>query len=55
LPHPKEIGDNIKEFYQTLMEQGYKPHEIDQMDIHYFLELVAKKNEPKKVFIDQIW
>jgi hypothetical protein len=37
------------------MEQGYKPHEIDQMDIHYFLELVAKENEPKKVYIDEIW
>ncbi len=53
--HPKETGENIKELYRNLMQQGYKPHEIDQIDIHYFLELIAKENEEKKVYIDQIW
>lgn len=37
------------------MKQGYKLHEIDQMDIHFFFELndTAKENEVK--YIDQIW
>jgi hypothetical protein len=30
------------------MEEGYKLHEIDQMDIHFYLELTR---EPKKQVI----
>jgi len=53
LPHPKEIYENFKNMYRVLMrEQGYKLHELDSMDIHFFFELI---NEKKKVYIDEIW
>jgi len=37
------------------MKDGYKPHEIDALDIHYFLELIREENKSKKVYINQIW
>lgn len=53
LPHPDEIYEDFKTLYRDLMqEKGYKLHELDSMDIHFFLELFT---EEKKVYIDQIW
>lgn len=50
--------------YLSLMEQGWKLHEIDEMDIGFFHELMefrkenkkqTKKEEPiKRVTIDQV-
>lgn len=33
----------MKEFYRVLMKQGYKLHEIDEMDIHFYWELLQEK------------
>ncbi|MBN8253611.1 hypothetical protein [Priestia flexa] len=46
--------------YKELMKQGYKLHELDAMDIHFFFELMMDQNDssvpqPKNIFIDQIW
>ena len=29
----------MKDFYRARLQEGYKMHEIDQMDIDYFIEL----------------
>jgi hypothetical protein len=45
--------------YLSLMEQGYKLNEIDEMDIIYYLRLVRKKankqTEKQFAYIDQIF
>lgn len=47
----------INEIYSTLLEQGWKMTEIDNMDIYHYLEVLAEKNKPKikTVTIDQIF
>lgn len=45
--------------YLNLLNQGWKLHDIDQMDIQYFMELRAheiKKQQPSNeiVYIDQL-
>ncbi|ERN54325.1 hypothetical protein A33I_07865 [Alkalihalophilus marmarensis DSM 21297] len=46
----------MKRLYLTLMEQGYKLHEIDQMDARYYFELNKsyKKKEKQEAYIDEI-
>jgi len=39
------------------MKEGYKLHEIDAMDIHFYFELHREdtgKTGPKRGFIDQV-
>lgn len=47
----------INEIYSTLLEQGWKMTEIDNMDIYHYLEVLAEKNKPrvKTVTIDQVF
>ncbi|MCW4679985.1 hypothetical protein P9384_03775 [Bacillus pumilus] len=45
----------MNEIYSTLLKQGWKMHEIDQMDIFHYLELAAEENKPKLVPIDQVF
>ncbi|MGO5673721.1 hypothetical protein ACTOSZ_03200 [Bacillus subtilis] len=35
----------MKQMYLDLMENGYKLHEIDEMDIQRFFDLAAYKHE----------
>ncbi|MBN8249953.1 hypothetical protein JF536_11515 [Priestia flexa] len=58
LPHPQTLYKNLKKMYRDLMKQGYKLHELDAMDIHFFFELYmeqAETKQSKQVYIDQIW
>lgn len=69
--HPLTMVESLDNFYQFLMQhKGFKPHEIDQMDIHHLFKLIKqeqkkieeengqsknKKNEPEKVYcIDEV-
>lgn len=37
------------------MKQGYKLNEIDDMDIHYYLNLLSEDNENNRAYIDDIF
>lgn len=39
---------------KQLMKLGYKPHEIDQMDIHFLFNLLESDEEEQKGYIDQV-
>jgi ribonucleotide reductase beta subunit family protein with ferritin-like domain len=40
----------IKPLYKQLLKNGWTLNQIDEMDIHFYLEL----SKPEKVYIDQI-
>jgi hypothetical protein len=45
-------------FYRARLAEGYKLHEIDEMDIYYFMELLSKQDQQQQeelVYIDDIW
>lgn len=42
----------VKELYKTLLKNGWTLNEIDEMDIHFYLELYNEKEET--VYIDEI-
>lgn len=41
--------DWIKSFYLSLMKQGYKLNEIDEMDIYYYWQLLNHKDKQRQV------
>lgn len=46
--------------YFNLMQQGQSMKEIDEMDIHFYFEILSSKKEKKQgvkevKYIDQIW
>ncbi|WP_256942329.1 MULTISPECIES: hypothetical protein [unclassified Bacillus (in: firmicutes)] len=41
--------------YKDLMKIGYKLHEIDEMDIEFYFELMASVAEDKVGFIDDVF
>ncbi|CAI8852281.1 hypothetical protein OIO07_21915 [Bacillus paralicheniformis] len=41
----------MKKLYTDLMENGYKLHEIDEMDIHRFFELADFKYEEENKLV----
>lgn len=53
-----EPQDFINDLYSRLMEEGYKIHEIDQMDMRQFMEVLAHRykdaKKPKAQYIDQL-
>lgn len=58
----KDLGITIKELqnaldmvYLSLIRQGYKLKEIDEMDINFYSYLINKSVEEEKVFIDDIF
>jgi hypothetical protein len=62
-PLPKSMVDSLDDFYRFLMEhRGYKPHEIDKMDIHHLFKLIKKEqdkdnkkpSEQREYFIDEV-
>jgi hypothetical protein len=41
--------DSLDDFYRFLMDyRGYKPHEVDQMDIHHLFKLIRKEQKEKQ-------
>jgi hypothetical protein len=48
----------VNELYLNLIQQGWKLHEIDQMDMVFYMRLYAhvakKQQKEEKVYIDQI-
>lgn len=40
--------------YRDLLKAGYKLHEIDQMDIHFWYELMSDYEEIEEVTADDI-
>jgi len=50
-----ELYTSLKKMYKDfIFKHGWKMHEIDQMDAHFFYELVDYQEE-RKVYIDEIW
>ena len=48
--------------YNSLLENGWRMHEIDSMDMLGFLSVRAwsakhekKKKEPRRAYIDEVW
>ncbi|GLJ03563.1 hypothetical protein MH138_07975 [Bacillus safensis] len=47
--------DSLDDIYEDLMKEGYKYHEIDNMDLNGFLRLANRKGQSTgSVPIDQI-
>lgn len=44
----------IKKFYRDLIKEGYKLHEVDEMDIHFWFELTSDFDEMEEVTADEI-
>lgn len=44
----------IKAFYRELIKEGYKLHEVDEMDIHFWFELTGDFDEIYEVTADEI-
>lgn len=42
-------SDWVKSFYLSLMKQGYKLNEIDEMDIYYYWQLLNHENEQREM------
>ena len=48
---PQEFIDH---FYLTLLDKGWKFHEIDEMDMIYYLKLLKRKIAREQTYIDEI-
>lgn len=46
--------DFIDELYLVLLKQGWKMHEIDEMDIIHYLNLLKRKLLKERVYIDDV-
>lgn len=46
--------DFIDQFYLALLDKGWTLPEIDEMDIMYYLQLLTRKIESEKVYIDDV-
>ncbi|WP_274854028.1 hypothetical protein [Bacillus methanolicus] len=44
----------IKKLYRNLLKEGWTLNEIDEMDIHFYFELMEEETETKVGFIDQV-
>ena len=56
------LPDFIMSTYNSLLEDGWRMKEIDEMDMPGFLRVRAwkanherDKNEPRAAYIDQVW
>ncbi|MGL3989135.1 hypothetical protein ACSHMG_23095, partial [Bacillus [licheniformis] CMCC 63516] len=47
----RDYLNQMKKLYTDLMENGYKLHEIDEMDIHRFFELADFKYEEENKLV----
>lgn len=47
--------DTVEDIYRSLLKNGYKLNEIEEMDLFYFLYLLDEENkEPELTPIDKI-
>ena len=46
--------DFIDRFYLTLLDKGWTLPGIDGMDMMYYLQLLTRKMESEKVYIDDV-
>ena len=44
----------IDQLYLSLLEQGWKLTDIDQMDVFYYLHLLKVKAKNQQVYIDAV-
>ncbi|QNO13328.1 hypothetical protein HYG86_00315 [Alkalicella caledoniensis] len=44
----------IDQFYLVLLNKGWKLHEIDEMDMIYYLKLLKRKISTEQTYIDEI-
>ncbi|MGF7184427.1 hypothetical protein GGQ84_000510 [Desulfitispora alkaliphila] len=44
----------IDQFYLALLDKGWKLHEIDDMDMIYYLKLLKRKMINQQTYIDEI-
>jgi len=56
----REMLTFIKQLYHARLKDGWTLGQIDEMDIHFYLEVIKeeadKQSENKeKVYIDQVW
>lgn len=49
----KELKD-LKKLYKKLLKNGWTLNQIDEMDIHFYLELFNEKESEEQVYIDQL-
>lgn len=48
----EEAYNSLKKFYKQLIKDGWTLTEIDEMDIHFYFELMGENNQ--KAYIDQV-
>jgi len=53
----EEAYTSLKSLYKKLMfaENRWSMKEIDEMDMHFFHELIKSEKEEQTVYIDQVW
>ena len=49
-----ELLTSLKSFYKQMLQNGYKLHEIDQMDYQFYYSLFEPENE-RRFYIDEVW
>lgn len=53
-----KLSEAVKDLYNSLIDVGFTQNQIDQMDIVYHLQLLAKRKNATKedevVYIDQV-
>lgn len=41
--------------YLNLMKSGFSLNDIDEMDVHWYFEVMNQEEEVEQGFIDQLW
>jgi len=44
----------IKKMYKQLLKHGWTLNQIDEMDIHFYLDLFNETEENETVYIDEL-
>jgi methionine synthase II (cobalamin-independent) len=50
----KEKMKYIKKMYKQLLKHGWTLNQIDEMDIHFYLDLFNETEENETVYIDEL-
>lgn len=54
MENAKEELKDLKKLYKKLLKNGWTLNQIDEMDIHFYLELFNEKEAEEQVYIDQL-
>lgn len=49
-----EMEKLLKQLYKNKLKDGWTLNDIDEMDIHFYFELLKEVTEDERVYIDQI-